>query len=282
METYALKKILVATDYTEQAGNAVHTAATLCLKHDAVLTILHVVKDATAFTPADDFNPSLDYTRDMKIAAQSELFNYAQEIRERYRVRVEEVIAYGVVVQEITRMINESDPDLVVMGTHGASGFRRFFIGSTAYRVIKHTRYPVLTVPGNGDWTTLRKVLLPVRWVPDAVMKYDVVRPILQYDRSMLHILALSLEPEYKNLMERFTLGEELEKRLREDVVVYDISYQHTPDYDDAILQTATTVNADLIVIVASIDKTKRELYIGPFSQQILNHAKVPVLCVRT
>jgi nucleotide-binding universal stress UspA family protein len=39
---------------------------------------------------------------------------------------------------------------------------------------------------------------------------------------------------------------------------------------------------ADLIVIIATLDKTKGEFFIGPFSQQILNHAKVPVLCIRT
>lgn len=282
METTSFKKILVATDYTELSENAVNTAATICMKNNAELVLLHVVKNAPAFTPEEGFNPTIDYTKEMKTAARSELRHLGDRIRVKYRIPVSEIVSYGEVVKEIIRTINEANPDLVLIGTHGASGFRRFFIGTTAYRVIKNIRYPVMTIPGKGDWTNFRKILFPIRLIPDALKKYDHVRPIIRTDNPLMYILGLRMDSEADKFTEVFKLEEELEKMLREDRVAFEVSFHRCHNYADNILEAADETKADLIVIIATIDKTKGEFFIGPFSQQILNHAKVPVLCVRT
>lgn len=49
------------------------------------------------------------------------------------------------------------------MGTHGASGFREFFIGTNAFAVVKHAPCPVLTVPPNRKWESFSNILFPVR-----------------------------------------------------------------------------------------------------------------------
>jgi nucleotide-binding universal stress UspA family protein len=282
MEAISLKKILVATDYTELSENAVTTASAICQKHDAILILLHVVKNAPAYTPPEEYNPTLDYTKEMKIAARSELRHLGDRIRNQYKIQVDEIVSYGEVVKEILRIIHENNPDLVLIGTHGASGFRRFFIGSTAYRVIKYTKFPVITIPGAGDWADFRNILFPIRLIPDALKKYDVIRPIIRKNSSTLHILGLTMESGIDKMNDVFELEEELEGRLQEDQVTFDVSYHRCNNYADKILETAEEKMADLIVIIATMDKTKGEFFIGPFSQQILNHAKVPVLCIRT
>jgi nucleotide-binding universal stress UspA family protein len=282
METIAYKKIMVATDYTASSQNAVNTAVAICRKQDAGLVLLHVVKDATDFTPAEDFNPGLDYIRQMKSAATGELRNLVERIRDESGLRAEGIVAYGEVVKEIIRNIREAGPDLVILGTHGASGFRSFFMGSTAYRVIKHTKFPVLTVPESGDWTTFRSILFPIRLIPDALKKYDHIRPIVRKDNPFLYITGLSMESDPESVKGVFDLEDELETRLNKDQVRFDVSFHRCRNYADRILESADEKKADLIVIIATIDKTQGEFFIGPFSQQILNHAKVPVLCVRT
>ena len=282
METLSYKKILVATDYTESSENAVTTAAAICQKQNATLILLHVIKNAPAYTPEEGYNPTLDYTKEMKIAARSELRHLGDRIRDKFKIPVDENVSYGEVVKEIVRIIHETGPDLVLIGTHGTSGFRRLFIGSTAYRVIKHTTFPVMTIPGAGDWTNFRSILFPIRLIPDALKKYDVVRPIIQNGNPTLHILGLTMESDVDRMNEVFELEEELEGRLHEDQVTFNVSYHRCKNYADKILEDAEKNKADLIVIIATIDKTKGEFFIGPFSQQILNHAKVPVLCVRS
>jgi nucleotide-binding universal stress UspA family protein len=282
METISYKKILVATDYTDLAENAVNTAAVLCQKHNATLILLHVVKNSPSYTPDEVFNPTIDYTKELKTAARSELRHLGDRLREKYRIPADEIVAYGEVVKEIIRVIEETGPDLVLIGTHGASGFRRFFMGTTAYRVIKHTTFPVLTIPGTGNWTRFQHILFPIRLIPDALKKYDYARPIIIKDKPLMHLIGLRMDTDADQVMEIFELEEELENRLNEDQVTFDVSFHRCHNYADKILEEAEAKKADLIVIIATIDKTKGEYFIGPFSQQILNHAKVPVLCVRT
>lgn len=292
METILFKKILVGTDYTALSENVVKTASVLCQQQNAGLVLLHIVKDAPTRTPEEDYNPTQDYTKNMKIAAKSEIRHLSEQIRNKYKIKVDEIVSYGEVVKEIVRIVQENDPDLVMIGTHGESGFRRFFIGSTAYRVIKHTKYPIMTIPGSGDWTGFRNILFPIRCIPDALKKYDCIRPILQKNNSTLHILGLSMEPELDELLlpmepERnelnkvFELEEKLEVQLQEDQINFNFTFHRCNNFADKILETAEEKMVDLIVIIATMDKTKGAFFIGPFSQQILNHAKVPVLCIR-
>lgn len=282
MEMVKYNRILVATDYSSLSGNAIKTAAVLCQKHKATMILLHVVKDAPEFYPEVDYNPSQNYVEEMKIAARSALRHLGDRIREEYSIPVDEIVAYGVVISQIVMTIHKEDPDLVVMGTHGTSGFRSFFIGSTAYRVIKHTKHPVMTVPGTGDWTTFRNVLFPLRMIPDALKKYDHVRPILLKDRPVLHILGLSMETDPGSAKSMSELEEALSLKLEEDKISFSVSFHHCKNYAEKILEMVPEHKADLVVIIATIDKTKGEFFIGPFSQQVLNHATVPVLCVRT
>jgi nucleotide-binding universal stress UspA family protein len=118
--------------------------------------------------------------------------------------------------------------------------------------------------------------------IPDALKKYDHVRPIIQTDNPTLHLLGLSMDSDPEKITDVFDLEKEMESRLREDQVKFDAYYRHCQNYADQILESAEEKQADLIVIIATIEKTKGEFFIGPFSQQILNHAKVPVICVRT
>jgi nucleotide-binding universal stress UspA family protein len=282
MKTISFNKILATTDYTQSAENAVNTAAAICQKQKANLILLHVVKNAPVDRSPEEYHLVLDYTKEVKIVAKSQLRHLGDQIRDKYKIPVDEIVSYGDVVKEIVKIIHENNPDLVLIGTHGASGFRRFFIGSTAYRVIKHTKFPVMTIPGAGDWTTFRNILLPIRLIPHALDKYSHIRPIIQKDNSILHLLGLSLEAKVDTMNEVLDLEKKMERQLNEDQVTYDVTFHHCTDYADTILEEADKKKADLIVINSIVDSPYRDFFIGPFSQRIINHARVPVLTIRS
>lgn len=270
---------MAATDYTELSENAVRTASALCRKHDAELVLFHVVENAVAF---DEHHLDLDYLKELKNFSRSQMRSLGDKIRKEYQVKVSEIVSYGDVVKEIINAAQDAKPDLILAGMHGTSGFRRFFIGSTAYRLIKHTKFPVLTVPGEGDWTVFKNILFPVRLIPGALEKYDHIRPILRQDKSLLHVLGLTRDSSGDKLTDIVDLEHKLEARLNKDGVDFEMSYDHCHNYAECILETAEKKMADLIVISATLEFAFREFFIGPFSQQIISHAKVPVLCIRT
>ncbi len=272
------RKIMAATDYTELSDNAVQTAAAICQQQGATLVLMHVVESAV---PLEMYGFELDYTTTMKKAEKSHLHNKANELRQQYAIPVEEYAGFGDVVTEILRRAELDHPDLIVVGTHGSSGFRRFFIGSAAYRLVKHTTCPVLTIPGQGLISSFRRILFPIRLGTDPVAKYDHIRPLVLSNHATLLLYGLTTDEDASRLNEVIDREGMLEEKLNEDRVDYEIAFDHCHNYADYILNRAAETKADLIVITASLDHTIKEFFIGPFAQQVLNHAGIPVLSVR-
>ena len=70
---------------------------------------------------------------------------------------VESEVAFGSPVEQINDYVAKEDVDLIITSTHGRSGLRRVFIGSTAERIVRHATCPVLVVPNRPLRTKLSK-----------------------------------------------------------------------------------------------------------------------------
>jgi nucleotide-binding universal stress UspA family protein len=136
-----------------------------------------------------------------------------------------------------------------------------------------------MTIPGEGDWTGFRNILFPVRLVPNPLESYDVVRPIVRMNGSSLMILGLTLDSDTDKMKDVMVLERSLEERLRADGAPFEVTYGHCHHYAEKILEAADEKNADLIVVPDTLDHAFREFFIGPVAQQVIHHAKVPVLC---
>jgi nucleotide-binding universal stress UspA family protein len=118
-------QILVATDFSALAADAVHVAAEYARRFDARLHVVHVAWPE----PGPDTHAKVE-----RIAAA-----HAPAVGS---VRVGLVPA-----AEIVHYAEDHDIDLIVVGTHGRTGFTRALVGSVAERVVRTARCPVLTVP---------------------------------------------------------------------------------------------------------------------------------------
>jgi len=79
------------------------------------------------------------------------LMSEAREITEDYDTRVEMKHVWGDPVEEITDYVDEHDTDLVIIGSHGRGGVRRFFLGSVAEQVLRRLQIPVTVVSAEED-----------------------------------------------------------------------------------------------------------------------------------
>jgi nucleotide-binding universal stress UspA family protein len=266
----SFKDILVPTDFSGLAANAMITAIEMCKRHDAVLHLMHVVEN----------RPSTASTETEK-NSRDELSALAKKIFIRHSIRIQQYLEFGNPAKVIGDKAIELNCKLIVMGTHGSSGFRELFIGNTAYSVIKNTTIPVLTIPGKKQVINFDKILFPI-WASRGIMdKYDFIKPVIEKNNAELVILGLSLSSELFDIKDRkkelLQLGESLgmnETRFRS-------VFHVCKNYAKKVLETAKKEKADLIVINASLDHTWRKFFVGPYARQIVNHSKIPVLSIR-
>ncbi|MGE5894310.1 MAG: universal stress protein [bacterium] len=141
-----IKKILCPTDFMEGSRQAVQYAVDLAKKYNARLYLLHVMHDLEKATGW--YVPHItveELYKDIEAGAKKELDKlYAEELRG--FTSVEHKIVKGIPFEEIIKFTDDNKIDLIVMGTHGRKGLDRIIFGSTAERVVKNSKVPVLTV----------------------------------------------------------------------------------------------------------------------------------------
>ncbi|MEB2285368.1 MAG: hypothetical protein B6D46_00865 [Polyangiaceae bacterium UTPRO1] len=133
----AIRRILVATDFSPSSLRALPYAEEMARRFDADLLVLYV-----------DFAPSIyDPVPGDVVASKTAIERAAAALRGR-GVRASAVYRRGAAAEEIVRAAAEERADLIVMATHGRTGLTHALMGSVAERVVRHAQCPVLSVRG--------------------------------------------------------------------------------------------------------------------------------------
>jgi nucleotide-binding universal stress UspA family protein len=139
--------ILVPVDFSPTSVNAVRVAIGIA-EPDGDLTLLHVIDhDFINDAVAAALGPSDDITTRMREQAEVSFTNMLENI-ETGGVEIERMIVVGVPFVEILKITRDLDLPMIVMGTRGRSiQAEEVLFGSTAEKVLRGTRVPVLCVP---------------------------------------------------------------------------------------------------------------------------------------
>jgi nucleotide-binding universal stress UspA family protein len=137
-------KILVATDFSPHAMEALDYALALSRAFGGSLTLLHVCAPPPYSTPHHGmYIPAPEVMAEIIRSAQQSLAKAKEAVS---GVSVDTVQMQGKPATEIVRWAEEHGADLIVLGTHGRHGFRRLVLGSVAEEVVRGAPCPVLTV----------------------------------------------------------------------------------------------------------------------------------------
>jgi nucleotide-binding universal stress UspA family protein len=139
------KKILVATDFGEQARAAAKVGVELARQYRVPLVLLHVFGTPGQAYGGADLALEADFIRSLEAAARHALHEEAAALAAE-GVEISAVLTQGVAWEQIIATAEMVHADVVVMGTHGRRGVARALLGSVAERVVRLAPIPVLTV----------------------------------------------------------------------------------------------------------------------------------------
>lgn len=146
-----IRKILVATDFSRDAEQALELALDMGRTYGATVTLLHVCQmPAYAFFNGGMYAPTPELVGDIIRDADEQL--RAERARLRGRgFETEAVRLTGDPAEIVPQYADSHGFDLIVMGTHGRRGLRRMVMGSVAERVVRVAEVPVLTVHARSE-----------------------------------------------------------------------------------------------------------------------------------
>ncbi len=138
-------RLLVPTDFSERSEAAVKYAVEIARRMHAKLTLLHIVAEPSAFDYSLGGFPPGEWEQ-TKVEAEQKLAEETTRTKLTYR-EVDSLLRTGLDLhKEILNAVKETSADLLVLSTHGYTGWKHLLFGSDAEKILEHAHCPILVV----------------------------------------------------------------------------------------------------------------------------------------
>jgi nucleotide-binding universal stress UspA family protein len=292
--------VLLPTDFSPSSAPAFRYAVEWAKVFEAQLTLLHV----HPLHPGLDIDAAVaqKFLDEQRKVAREELENLLAEARKQVPGASMELLA-GLPSEYICQVAREKKCDLIIMGTHGWTGFNRVLFGSVAERVIQRAPCPVLSIPHREpeDISAMhllqilpRQVVLPLEFSDCSMDAYEYAVQIAKWfdvPLTLIHAiepLSYSLDFTLTHPLQEKTNRDKVEKRLADLTAVlseqglsarYELLDKPTII---GILETSAIQQADLIVMGTHGRKGLTRLVLGSTACKVLEQSPYPVLTVKS
>lgn len=269
--------ILVAIDFSDCSINALEHGLSIAQKAEADLLMVWVAR-AEADGKLNEGENSEQVSEAHKLF-DALIKKYTWRLKNgniSYKVR------FGKVYREIITEAAESNAWILVLGTHGTSGFEEFWIGSNAFRIVTASPCPAITIrEGNPIKRTLRNIVLPIDSSPDTRQKVPYTAVIAKLFNARVHILGLYTTQIHavRDKVDRYL--DQIAKYFDEQDIRYVKVSLEADNITETSLNYGKEIDANLICIMTEQEKTTSNIWLGPYAQQMINHAPFPVLCIQ-
>ena len=282
MDSIRPKLILVPTDFSEPAAHALRFASRLAERVGAHIRLMY----ADYFVPPVDFSASaaVEYaltSDEAADAAKTQLIRLAEEYLPK-SVGYETRVVIDSPVPAIVDEARQCGADLVVMGTHGRTGFRRLIVGSVTESVMRIVNVPILAI---SPLTDERRLAEPFSRVVCAVDDSPESREALRLCASLadapLAKIVVARCLDFETPQEAADEIARLQEWTPADIVDR-CQYKLLPaDHpSEQVVELARLVHADLIAAGCASSRTTSEMMRGTMAERIVERSNCPVLVV--
>lgn len=262
-----MSKILVGFDFSKGSAIAVDLAIDIANRAQLDLRLVYVKEKNEDETP---------------IRAEIERRNagVAHRLKD---IKMEYVIREGKVSDELCEQAKEDAAELIVVGTHGMSGFTKNWIGRNTYRTIAEAPCPVLTIREDFNFNkALERIVVPLDNTSETRQKLPAAVRFARCFGSEIHLLGLytSESPDIRSMVNGYVKvsGAYLAKqevRYRYECVSVPKNLTLTT------LEYAEKVKADLIVIMTEQESSLTSFILGNYAEQMLTLSTIPICTIR-
>ncbi|MBL85078.1 MAG: universal stress protein UspA [Winogradskyella sp.] len=270
-----MNRILVPTDFSEQATNALEVAAMLAKKHDADIYLLHMMEIPMQHIDPGAVKSDIPETLFfMKLAHKK--FEDLMESDFLEGITVHETVKADITFNEIKDACKEFDIDLIVMGSHGATGLKEMFIGSNAEKVVRSSDVPVLVIKNKHQSFNIKNFVFASDFKNDNKETYQQAVKFAELFDAKIHLLLVNTANNFitthesRTRINDFISGQSFEN--------YTINVHNDFSIEQGILTFSQEIDADLIGISTHGRQGIAHFFNGSISEDLVNHAKRPVI----
>lgn len=270
-----MKKILVPTDFSTQAENALKVAAQLAKKYHCELYLLHIL-EAPLHTvdPLSTYNDLPEAMFFMKLAHKQ-----FEEIKEKDYLKglvVHEHVEFQEIFKGVFHVCKKNQIDLVVMGSNGASGLKEMLIGSNTEKVVRTSETPVLVIKNEHKTFQTKHFVFASDFNEESKKPFEKAMAFANIFGSKMHLLMV-------NTPNHFITSNDAQNRIQnfiKDIKMpsYSINIYNDVTIETGIMNFSQSIDADFIGMSTHGRRGISHFFNGSISEDLVNHAKRPVI----
>ncbi|HNP06261.1 MAG TPA: universal stress protein [Cyclobacteriaceae bacterium] len=270
-----MKRILVPTDFSACANAATEMALQIAKLNNAEIYFLHLAVDYS--TPAHV--PGKSVIQDVaQIGIIRDNLDQLVKAAEADGIKAKKELVIGSGQEQIKDYILPYKIDLLVMGSHGATGIREMVVGSNTQNVIKDIRIPSLVVKQMPKRKELKHIVFASNFKRDCSNSLSEVVTFSRLWSSRVHLLFINL---LNHLIEENTARSMMSDQMKDFLNVdYTLNITETNDKEFGIAQFASEIDADLIAIAMERKNLIGRLFTSNIAERLINHSALPILVV--
>lgn len=276
-----MKSILLPTDFSKNSWNAIQYALNFFEKSNCHFYLLHVNRlsnlapvDTSYITTPEAIEEV--QTKLAKKQLREFLKRISKELPHNKNHKFYTITDYNFFIESIRNHVQEKSIDIIVMGTKGASGLKKFIVGSNTGDVITKVPCTTLVVPENAKYTNIKEIAFPTDLaLSNHIQTLEPISEVLDEFNSFLRVLHINKKKENLNR------DQQKYKELLED---YFNGYKHSFHFltndkiEDAVQCFVESRDIDLIAMVAKNLNYFQRILFMPTVEEISYHTDVPFL----
>lgn len=275
-----MKTILVPTDFSAHADNALDLAVQIARKSEAKILVINVIEGLRDF--------SFNTMGEAEGSVGEEAF-IVQKLIDQVKLRLAEIVnnddysdvsiessvEMGNAFESISKVIADHDADLLVMGTKGTSGIEEVLIGSNTEKVVRYAKCPVITVKEKVSLDNIKNIVFASNLQDEQTLLVEQLKVIQEVTGATLHLVKV-------NTPNHFNTQRHMMKEFGEFIAKHKLTNASTSIYneateEDGILYFAEDLGACMIAMGTHGRTGILHLLSGSIAEDLVNHAQVPV-----
>ena len=272
-----MKTILVPTDFSKIAQNAINYAVEIAIVTKAKIILFHVYH--TTVVPAEMYiaQPIDEIEKD----ALENLKKIEREIHLEHgnKLIIECKCKYGFPVDEINNFAQTNKIDLIVMGMEGSGYLTEKIIGSITTSLIKKAKCPVLAIDKHIKFKSIKKIALACDYSEINTKEiFTPLKELAQVFNSHVYVLNVVRELEPIFTVTKSVKGIKLNHTLED--VTHSFHYTESEDIIDGINDFVDEKKIDMLVMIPRMHSVLRNLFNESVTKRMAFHTKVPLLAL--
>ncbi|MBI5539425.1 MAG: universal stress protein [Bacteroidia bacterium] len=267
-----MKTIIVPLDFSKESLTGLNQALMLANTVGANIQLVHVILKNEGKGNEIIVKERLE----AKFKFDSILEVYNKKINSKSLINY--TLKEGLIFKETTNLSEKFDDSLIVLSTHGESGFEELFIGGNAYKIISHSKVPVISVRKGKISSKINKIVLPFDNSLETREKVPYTVNIAKQFNAEIHLVTVRLSNSNSIEKKLLQYAEQAASYIDKNKIPYTITSLHGDNLTDLILDYSHSVNADLISIMTEQEKSISNLLLGSYAHQMINKSTIPVL----